>query len=201
MELSDVRLQLQRSSRRAGIMTLVGVLVVVGALFISLYYLISYKNKLDKEIADREKTVADLERKIEERKNQLKEVENTFSNFTDVVKEKDPELANDAVSEAIKKDPGANKLLLEVLSRRGVRPPPHSRVAFVKTRSQDLIFREGPHQNAKELFRLKKGETFYVVEYTPDYEMINNKRGRWAHIQTPEGKQAWVFEGYIGLSK
>lgn len=204
MEINEIRSHLERSSKRAGLLTMIGVAFGIAALVFSFYYLNKQYERLEtvkKEIQDKEARVADLDKALEEKQQKLDETEKTFANYQDYVKTEDPVAANDAITKTIENNPMANQVLLDVTSKTaspGTIPPPKgARVAFCP--KDDVRIRDNPDLNANVIDKLRKGQTIYVMNFSQNSSEWREMKGRWAHIQTEKGLQGWVFEPYIAF--
>lgn len=204
MEINDLKGHLERSSRRAGLITMVGVLFVVGALVLSFYYLsnkIAEVKRLDDEIVKKKAIESDLDTRLAEKQKKLDETEKTFADYQDVVKDSSPQLAIAAITGSIEKNPGANQVILNVTSKNASNaqaPPPGASVGFCIT--DNVTVRSTPDLKGEEIGRLDRGNTFYVTEYSANTSEWKGKRGPWAHIQTEKGDQGWVFAPFVAIA-
>lgn len=198
MEINDLRAQLEKSSKRAGLLSMVGVLVVVAALVVSFYIV----NRKVTEIQALDSEIHAKKEKLDEINKQLDETQKTFGSYQDVVKNQCPAAANEAIQKTVEKIPEASKIILDVTSKNApgsVPPPANARVAFVST--NNVMFREKPDLNATPIDVLKKGQTIYFLDYSENYSEWRNQKARWAHIQTENGKQGWVFEPFVVMGQ
>jgi hypothetical protein len=205
MEIDDVRLHLERSSRRAGLLTMVGVLFVVGALVFSFYYLnrkINEVKQLDDQIAAKQALETDLDNRVKEKQKLLDDTEKAFADYQSKIKESAPQLAVEAIMETIEKNPGASQVILNGTSKNAASapsPPPGARVGFCIT--DNVTVRAKPELDAAEIGRLDRGDTFFVTEYSTNITEWKGKRGPWAHIQTEKGEPGWVFSPFVAIAK
>ena len=204
MEINEIRSNLEKSSKRAGLLTMIGVAFGIAALVFSFYYLNKQFEKLQNlnaEIAEKEKREAELDQRLTEKQQKLDATEKTFATFQDEVKDKDPEAANDAITKTIESNPLANQVLLDVTSKSAapgtVPPPKGARVAFCP--KDDVRVRDNPDLNANVIDKLRKGQTIYVMNFSQNSTEWRDMKGRWARIQTEKGTQGWVFEPYIAF--
>lgn len=198
MQIDELKERLEKSSKRAGVISMAGVLVVVAALVASFYIL---NNKV-KEVQALDNEINAKKVKLDEINNQLTETQKTFGSYQDVVKNQCPAAANEAIEKTVEKIPEAGKIILDVTSKNApgsVPPPANARVAFVST--NNVMFREKPDLNATPIATLKKGQTIYFLDYSENYSEWKNQKARWAHIQTENGKQGWVFEPFVVMGQ
>lgn len=205
MEINEIRSRLERSSKRAGLLTMIGVAFGVGALVFSFYYLNKQYEKLQNlnaEITEKEKREAELDQRLKEKQDKLSETQTTFAEYQNVVKEISPELANDAIKGTIDKNPLAGQVMLDVTSKNtpeSVPPPKGARLAICTT--DNVLMREKPDLAAKAVDKLKKGQIIYVTNFSENSSEWKDLTGRWARIQTEKGTQGWVFEPFVAFSQ
>jgi hypothetical protein len=205
MEINEIRSHLERSSKRASLLTMIGVAFGIAALVFSFYYLNKQYEKLQHlntaidEKTEREK---ELDQRLKEKQDKLSETQTTFADYQNVVKEISPEVANDAIKGTIDKNPQAGQVILDVVTQnapQSVPPPRGSRIAFSTT--NNVLVREKPDLSAKAIDKLTKGQTIYVTNFSENSTEWKDLSGRWARIQTETGTQGWVFEPFVAFSQ
>lgn len=200
MEINEVRSQLQKSSKRAGFLSLIGLVVFVGGLIASFYVYKIEVEKLDKQIETKKNDLARLDQYLQEKQQKLEETQKTSAAVLNDFKTADPVAATKAINKITENDPQANQVLLDVTSKSSkpgnVPPPKGSKIAFCPT--NDVRIRDNPDdQKSNVIGKLQKGQTIYLMGYSDNYSEWRGKRARWAHIQTETGQQGWVFEPFI----
>jgi uncharacterized protein YgiM (DUF1202 family) len=201
MEINEIRAQLEKSSKRAGLMSMIGVALGVAALVFSFYFLNRQYEKLqtvNKEIAEKEARADELDKALEEKQQKLQITQQALVSVSDDFKAKDPKAATEALTKIVENNPQANQILLDATSKStpGAVPPPRgARVAFCPT--DDVRIRDNPDMNSNVIGKLKKGQTIYVMGFSDNVSEWRNQKGRWAHIQTETGQQGWVFELFV----
>lgn len=206
MEISEIRSNLEKSSKRAGLLTMIGVAFGIAALVFSFYYLNKQYEKLQNlntEIAEKETREKELDQRLLEKQQKLDATEKTFATFQDEVKDKDPEAANDAITKTIESNPLANQVLLDVTSKAAapgtVPPPKGARVAFCP--EDDVRIRDRDDLNSNVVGKLQKGQTIYVTDFSQNTAEWKGRRARWAKIQTEKGLQGWVLGAFVSYSR
>lgn len=123
MEAIEVKSYLEKSSKRAALLSLAGVLIIVGALIFSSFYLnrqIKESNRLKEEadklseaVSDKKAEAAALDQKIEEQKRQIVDTQNTLINITETLKKNDPKVAENVLAQ-VEKDPQSKAVIQDV---------------------------------------------------------------------------------------
>jgi uncharacterized protein YgiM (DUF1202 family) len=206
MEINEIRSNLEKSSKRAGLLTMIGVAFGIAALVFSFYYLNKQYEKLQNlnaEIAEKETREKELDQRLLEKQLKLDATEKTFATFQDEVKDKDPVAANDAITKTIESNPLANQVLLDVTSKSAapgtVPPPKGARVAFCP--EDDVRIRDRDDLNSNVVGKLQKGQTIYVTDFSQNTAEWKGRRARWAKIQTEKGLQGWVLGAFVSYSR
>lgn len=65
------------------------------------------------------------------------------------------------------------------------------------TVTSNLTLRAGPAKTTKSLGGLKKGIQVTVIEVTSNREVIDGIEAAWLKVKTNEGKEGYVFGGYV----
>jgi len=202
MEINEVRSQLQKSSKRAGLMSLVGLVIFVGGLIASFYVYQLEVKKLDRDIKAKQEKSDELDQALKEKQQKLDATEKTFATFQDEVKDKDPVAANEAITKTIESNPLANQVLLDVTSKSAppgtVPPPKGARVAFCP--DDDVRIRDRDDLNSNVIGKLNKGQTIYVTDFSQNTGEWKGRKARWAKIQTEKGLQGWVLGVFVSYA-
>lgn len=117
LSLDDLKAYLKTSSKRAGLLSLAGIVIIVAALLFSAYYLsnqVVESQKLSREIEDKQRELTESDRKLSERKKDLQETEKAFLDYQNAVENKFPGASKVALEETIKENPQAKEIIQDI---------------------------------------------------------------------------------------
>ncbi len=210
MNLEEAKLSLAKSSKRAAIGTLIGVVMVVAALAVSFYYLSDLgrimaesKNlraeslRLSRDIKDKKDEVTALEKKRDELKQEVIDTQNAFVGYKDSVKKNSPEADKVAV-EQIEKNPQSKLVIQDIktitptITKSPVTPikTKDKETALAKEREgfQNLI--NGKYDAAIAAFQASENA---YNSYNQVYELARFLRRNKAQMNDP-AKKKQIFQ-------
>ena len=100
-----------------------------------------------------------------------------------------------AVTVSLKPTPTPTPVKTPTPTPNVVPPPTGGTVAHCTT--SNLVFRNGPSQDAYKLGNLRLGQKVYILRYSDNTEVFNGIESRFAYIQTESGQTGWVFAAYL----
>ena len=101
-----------------------------------------------------------------------------------------------AVTVSLKPTPTPTPVVKTPTPTPNVVPPPTGGTVAHCTTS-NLVFRNGPSQDAYKLGNLRLGQKVYVLRYSENTEIFNGMESRFAYIQTEKGDTGWVFAAFL----
>lgn len=203
MEINEVRSKLEKSSKRAGLISLIGLVVFIGGLIASFYVYKIELAEVNRQIKEKRDELVKVDKELQEKQQRLDETEKTFARYQNYVKSEDPTAANEAITKTIENNPLANQVLLDVTSKAAapdtVPPPKGAQVAFCA--NNDVNIRKNHDKNSEVIGKLQKGHTVYLMEESENQSDWKGRMWPWVHIQTEKGQQGWVLKPFIVLEE
>lgn len=192
MEINEVKSSLARASKRAAIISTLGILIVVAALVFSFYYLNKQVEKselLDTQISEKENRVEDLDRELSEKQQKLNLTEKVCKDYQDAVEKDSPKAAKIALEQTIENNPKAAQVINDIKTSTSEK----IQIARAKEREGFQALIDGDYERA--ISALQASEDVYN-SYNQVYELARFLRKNKEFLKDPTKRPA-IFQQIV----